>query len=178
VSPMRGGGPASTRVSTMSTKVTEESLPPSIASNLDGVAIEGAKIVGVSWDAEPLRIVEAINEFIVASRKRDDSTVDNWGNRALPLGCLWGMQLVRQFGWEWASVTRHDRQKTKAIGVFDKRRSLAVYPFEFIFRTLETRSYPTVLLAFNMLMEGGVPELPEGGYESLMDGVHHIVPPE
>jgi len=161
------------------TKLTEESLPPAIASSLPSVAAEGARMAGISSDAEPLRIIEAINEFIADSRKRrNDPSVDNWTDRALPLGCLWGAQLVRQFGWQWASVTRHDSTDTKAIGVFDARRSLAVYPFEFVFRTLESRSYPTILLSFNMLLHGRIPELPAGGYESLMEGVRHIVPPE
>jgi hypothetical protein len=159
-------------------RISEQPLDPEIASNLIGAAAEGAALVGVKPDAEPLKIVEAINAFVAKPPKSWFKKVDNWTDRALPLGSLWGAQMVRQFGWEWASITQHDQGDAKAMCVFDQRRSLAIYPFEFIFGCLESKSYPTILLAFNMLVAGKVPELDAAGYMNLMDGVRHVVPPK
>jgi hypothetical protein len=61
---------------------------------------------------------------------------------------LWATEFIRQFGWEWAGIAQHDLGDEKAVGAFDKRRSPAVSPFEFVFCTLESRSCPTISLAF------------------------------
>ena len=158
-------------------RITEHPLAPEILSNLAGSAIEGAALAGVRPDAEPLKMVAAINTFVAKPPKSWFRKVDNWTERALPLGSLWGAQMVRQFGWEWAGITRHDQGDAQAVGVFDGRRTLAIFPFEFVFGCLESGSYPTILLAFNMLLAGKIPELEAGGYMNLMDGVRHVVPP-
>ena len=157
--------------------ISEQPIDPEITSNLAGASAEGAAMIGVKPDADPLSIVEAINTFVAKPPKGWFRKVDNWTDRALPLGSLWGMQMVRQFGWEWASITQHDQGDAMAMGVFDKSRSLGIFPFEFVFGCLESKSYPTILLAFNMLLAGKIPELEAGGYMNLMDGVHHVVPP-
>ena len=158
--------------------VTEEPIDPDILESLAGAAGEGAELAEVSLDATPAEIVAAINDLVYRQQKEPTDDVDNWEDRALPLGCLWGMQLVRQFDWEWANVTLHDHDDVKAMGVFSPDRSLAVYPFYFIFGCLEHQATVTILLAFNMLDGGKIPPLPAGGYENVMEGVHHIVPPE
>ena len=134
-------------------------------------------MLGVSLEDPPLKIVEAINAYVAKPPKSWFRKADNWTDRALPLGTLWGMQQVRAFGWEWVSVINHEEGDAKAIGVFDARRSLGIYPFEFVFGCLEAKAYPTILLAFNMLAAGKIPELEAGGYMNLMDGVRHVVPP-
>lgn len=95
----------------------------------------------------------------------------------MPLGALWGMQMVRHFDWEWVNVIQHDDDDLKALGVFDKKRSLGVYPFPFVYECLENGMYPTILLAFNMLDADEIPTSDERTYQDLMDGVQHIVPP-
>ncbi len=157
--------------------ITEQPLDAAVASNLAGAAAEGAKLANISSTASPLQIVEAINAFVAKPPSSWFRKVDNWTDRALPLGSLWAEQMVRQFGWEWATVVRHDQGDSKAVGVFDPSRSLAIYPFDFVFGCLESKSYPTILLAFNMLVVGKVPELPARSYMNLMDGVRHVVPP-
>jgi hypothetical protein len=158
-------------------RVTEEPIDPDILESLAGAAGEGAELAEVSLGATPAEIVRAINDFVQRQHGEPTDDVDNWEDRALPLGSLWGMQLVRQFGWEWANVTLHDHGDVKAMGVFSADRSLAVYPFYFIFGCLEHQATVTILLAFNMLVEGKIPPLPAGGYANVMEGVHHIVPP-
>lgn len=159
-------------------KITEGSIPDSTRESLIGAAGEGAEIIGVSLQSPPTEIVKAINAFVAKPPKKwFFSKIDNWSDRALPLGCLWGLQLVREFDWEWTSVTFHGQGGSKAIGVFSKNRSIGVYPFEFIFGCLENQAPVTIMLAFNMLSSGKIPDLPPGEFQNLMDGVHHIVPP-
>lgn len=152
-------------------------LPDEVRSHIPGAVQEGAALVGVTTADPPSRIVEAINEFIAKPPKKSwFKKVDNWNERAMPLGALWGIQMIRQFQWEWTMV-EDDEEESKVIAVFDKRRSLGIYPFQYVFGCLESGEYPTILLAFNMLLDGSIPTRPERGYENLMDGVQHIVPP-
>jgi hypothetical protein len=159
-------------------RVTEEPIDPDLLETLAGAAGEGAELAGTDVDADPADIITAINAFVRHEQKHPTEGIDPWDDRALPLGCLWGLQLVRQFGWEWANVTLHDHGDVKAMGLFSPDRSLAIYPFYFLFGCLENQAPVTILLAFNMLVAGKIPPLPSGGYENAMEGVHHIVPPE
>ncbi len=156
-------------------KVTEEPIKPGMLENIQGAAGEGAEMIGLSIDATPLEIVTALNSYVSKPPKK--RRLDNWYDRALPLGSLWGSQFVRQFGWEWTGVTFHDQGDSKAIGVFTNDRSLAVYPWHFIFGCLENQAPVTILLSFNMLLAGKIPPPEPKAYVNLMDGVHHIIPP-
>lgn len=155
-------------------KATEEQVKPDMLETIEGSAAEGAEMVGVAIDATPLEIVTAVNGYV--SKPPRKRRVDNWEERALPLGSLWGCQLVRQFGWEWSGVIFHEQEDSKAIGVFAKDRSLAVYPWHFVFGCLEDEAPVTILLSFNMLAAGQVPVQKAKAYVNLMEGVHHIVP--
>lgn len=157
---------------------SEEPIPESIVENLHGAATEGAEIVGLSVDAKPEEIVDAINRFLTKPKKPGwFSKVDNWDDRALPIGSLWGAAMVREFGWQWASLTQHDHDDFKAIALVNSDRSLAIFPFHYCFGCLENNVTPTLLLAFNMLKAGKIPQQEPSGYTNLMDGVRHIVPP-
>jgi hypothetical protein len=159
-------------------KVTEQTVDESIRRHLPGAAAEGAALVGVSCENDPLMIVEAINAFIAEPPKRKwFRKVDNWNDRAMPLGSLWGVQMQRQFGWEWINMIQHDHDDLQVLAIFDRHRTVGVYPFHYIFGCLENEVYPTILLAFNMLMAGTIPKFERGSYVNLMDGVQHIVPP-
>ena len=158
-------------------RISEAKISEEILANVRGAAAEMASAVGVAIDDEPLKIVTAVNAY-VSKPPETTGKVDNWTDRALPLGSLWGEQLVRQFGWEWASVTFHDKGDVKANGVFNKNRSLAIYPWHFVFGCLENKAPVTILLAFNMLAAGKIPDMEPGEYVNVMEGVHHIVPPD
>jgi hypothetical protein len=158
--------------------LTESSVPKDTATNLLGAGGEGAALAGVSADAEPPVIVAALNKYVFENfKKRKPRGVDFWDDRALPLGACWGTQLVRQFGWQWAFIVHHDFGDTKAIGVVDKKRSMAIYPFHYVFGCFENKVTPTILLAFNMLLARKLPRFKAKSYTNVMDGVRHIVPP-
>jgi hypothetical protein len=62
--------------------------------------------------------------------------------------------------------------------VFSSDRSLGIYPWYFILGCIENGAPATILLAWNMLKEGAIPEIESNSYTNLMDGVHHIIPPD
>lgn len=156
--------------------VTESQIDASIMDSFPGVAQEGADLLGIEAAQPPHAIVEAIHRFVHEAGEPDPET-DVWTEFALPLGTLWGEQLRRHFGWEWASVIQHDHDDFRAIGVFSTDRSLAIYPWYFVLGCLERGATSTILLAFNMLDANKIPPQPPRSYTNVMDGVHHIVPP-
>ncbi len=157
---------------------SESPVSKEIAGNLAGAAEEGAELVGVKVDAAPKVIVDAINRFLSKPKKAGwFKKVDNW-DRALPIGSLWGSAMAREFGWHWADLIQHDHDDFKVIAIVNGDRSLAIFPFHYCFGCLENNVTPTVLLAFNMLKDGAIPPQKAKSYTNLMDGVHHIVPPE
>lgn len=161
---------------------TELPLDDSIAEHLDGAAREDAELVGVSVDDRSSTIINAINRFLEPSsggaRRQSgvECNVDNWTDRALPVGSLWGQTMVRCFGWHWASLIQHDHDDFRAVAIVNEDRSLAVFPFYYCFGCLENDVYPKILLAFNMLEAGKIPQQPKYGFMNLMDGVQHIMP--
>ncbi len=159
-------------------KISEVPIEEIILQNIPGAAKEGAQLISISTDAAPLEIIKAVNAFVAKPVKRGwFRKTDNWNDRAMPLGALWGTQMVREFRWEWVNLVQHEHNDLKLVGVFDKRRSIGVYPFHFVYGCIENGVYPTIELAFNMLSAGKVPLFEDNAYENLMDGVRHIIPP-
>lgn len=150
-------------------------MPNDVYASLPGAALEGAALVGCGIGESPSRIINAINSFVALPPKRSIfRRVDNWNDRAMPLGALWGTQLVRQFGWQWIMI---DDSGDRSIGVFDASRSQGVYPFEVVFQCVELSEIPTIELAFNMISEGTLPKFEPQSFTNIMDGIRHIVPP-
>ena len=93
---------------------------------------------------------------------------------AFDLGVIWGDQLVRAMGWEWAKVVYDNGE---IFGVVNPDRSLAVHTINFLSSCLKNpRIDCTAMLAFNMLIAGKGPSTPPGSYEDYMRGVMRIVP--
>lgn len=160
--------------------VTETSISSEMQNNIRNCACDAAQLLGVDLKgATPVALVEAVDQFVHQWQKgeRPDSAGEDDEDYSLTLGSLWGEQLVRELGWQWAKVIFRDHEDSTAIGVFSADRSLAIYPFHFVYGCIENEAPVTILLAFNILVDGTrVPELPAGGYENVMDSVHHSVP--
>jgi hypothetical protein len=156
--------------------ITETPIASEQQELIPKVAADAAAFLGLGGEVTAFEIVERVDEFIHQVQLGNRSPPID-GEPDLLFGCLWGEQLVRELGWEWASITFHDHEDVKAIGVFSTDRSLAIYPFHFITGCLKNNAPVTILLSFNMLRDGTrIPPLPKGGYENVMDNVHHIVP--
>lgn len=154
---------------------TEEELPESMAQNLVRAAIEGAEIVAAEMDSSAHEVISKINTFLEPPNSKN-SNVDNWSDLVLPIGCLWAKVVIEHFGWAWVSLIQHDHDDFQAVAIVNQDRSLAIFPFHYIFGCLENGVDPTILLAFNMLDTGGIPPQPANGYANMMDGVRHIIP--
>src|SRR5262249_30203933 len=148
---------------------------------IKGCADDALKVLGGDYaSADPPTIVKAIDDF--AFRWQDGErpptdVVEDGEEARLIMGSLWGEQLVKQFGWQWAKVTFHDYGDTVAFGVFSPDRSLAIYPLEFMLGCLRDPNVDvTVMLSFNTLLAAKVPEAESKSYLNVMDGVHRIVP--
>ena len=122
-------------------------------------------------------IVKAVDQCVYDLQQGQGPKFGAADEPDLVLGSLWGQQLVREFSWQWAAVTFHEHDDAKAVGVFSPDRALAIYPFHFIYGCLENGAEVTIMLAFNLLVDGSkVPPLAPGTYENVMDNVHYIVP--
>ncbi len=157
--------------------ISEEAVDAETMSSIEGCAADAVTLLTVQTDSSAERLTKAVDEFVFEWQKGNRPDVPDEDDLSLTLGSLWGQQLVRELGWEWASVTFHNHDDAQAVGVFSPDRALAIYPFHFIYDCLENDAPVTIMLAFNMLIDGSrIPTLPARGYENVMDNVHHSIP--
>jgi hypothetical protein len=158
--------------------ITEEPIDAETLGNIQGCASEAAKMLGLDRSkATPAELVKAVDEFVYNWQKGARPAVDPEDDLSLTLGSLWGEQLVKSLRWEWTGVTFHEHGGTYAVGVVSPDRSLAIYPFHFIYGCMENNATITIMLSYKMLVDATrVPKLPAGGFENVMDNVHHIIP--
>lgn len=155
-------------------KITEYPLAAEMLDAIREYAAEAARLLEIG-EPEKLSseaIIEAVNRCVDQRQKGGGPEFEDDEEAALLLGCLWGQQLVRELGWQWVGVTFHEFDNAEATGVVSANRSLAIYPFHFIFECLENKAPVTIQLAFEILKEGRrVPRLPPRSYENVMDNV-------
>lgn len=125
----------------------------------------------------PRKIIEEVDRCISSLQKGGGPKFPEHVGADLGLASLWGSQIVRQFGWEWAQVIFNADEDSLSVGVFSPDRSLAIHPFHFVFGCLEQNAEIKVLLSFNLMLES-LPTFESDSYENLMDHVHFIVPRE
>lgn len=163
-------------------KISERPVDPDTLSMLQGCARDGLNLLNLAATAaaEPRDVVEAIDAFVYAWQKGNRPPADKLDPQDAPymFGGLWGEQLVKRFGWQWAMVTFHDHGNSVAPGVLSPDRALAVYPIHFLIGCFQNPQVDaTIALSFNMLEAGSIKRMPPAnGYFNLMDGVHRVVP--
>ncbi len=160
---------------------SEEDIPTNLMGKIRGCAIDALKVLGDDFtQADPTTVVNAIDDFAFRWQKGDrppTDVVEDGQQARLIFGSLWGEQLVKQFGWQWAKITFHDHNDSKAFGVFSPDRSLAIYPLDFMLGCLHDPGMDvTVMLSFNMLKAGTIPRFEPKSYTNVMEGVRRIVP--
>lgn len=155
-------------------KITEEPIDDETMTLLDGCAIDAATLLEIDTASVTSdEIIAAIDQCVRQLQEGDGPHVTEEDDPALMLGSLWGQRLIMEFGWSWAGVTFHDHNEMQAIGVFSPDRSLAIYPFHFIWGCLENGEAVAIEMAFNILKDASrIPALPAGGYENVMDHAH------
>lgn len=164
----------------MNPKVTEILLDSETVEQLQEVAMQAAAFLGVDLHSDsPSSIVRSVDECVFRTQKGDGPKLPKGEQIEGFLGTLWGEAMIREFGWNWSKVILHEHEDVTAIGIFPPDRSLAIYPFHFIFGCIENSVPVTIMLAFEILKDGSrVPSLPEYGYENVMDHAHHEIPRE
>jgi hypothetical protein len=160
-------------------KTSDEPPSDEVMGSIRGCASDALAVLGPEFaSADPPAVVEAVDAFAYRWQRGDRppaDVVEDTEQARLFFGSLWGEQLVRQFGWEWARVNFGDGSFT--FGVVAPDRSLAIYPLDFMLGCMQDPGVDvTVALAFNMLIAGSVPKMPRRSYTNVMDGVHRIVP--
>jgi hypothetical protein len=91
------------------------------------------------------------------------------------VGAAWGEQLVRAFGWRWQFAVR---EKEFQSAVASPDHALVVFPNNYLGRMLRPPyDDVTLMLMFNMIEVGKLPEASAGALEDISDGrLRHIVP--
>ncbi len=160
--------------------IIEQPIDGELLDELAACAVRAIALLGMDPENESAeRIIDAIDVFVFETQQGTTRDFDLNEDEDLPLlmGSAWGVQLVRGLGWVWGSVVFQDHDDVPAVGVFNADRSLAIYPMHFTYGCLEHDAPVTIALAWKILTDGArVPELPPGGFENVMEHVHHLVP--
>ena len=144
---------------------------------LQAVAEDAAEILNVDIkNGNSKNIVEKINEVIINIIFEESNPIPKDEEPHLLLGCLWGEQMAKQFGWYWADVEIDE--KFNEIAMISENQEMIIFPLSFVEVCLNKQCISTVALAFNMLLEDdrkGV--FDRGSYENIMQSIHHFIPP-
>lgn len=107
--------------------------------------------LSISQSSSPQEIVKAIKAAVREMRGQTLAEEDKkWA--ALRLGCLWGEQVCRAYGWHWAELTFKDSGEYQRTAVVSPDRAFFVLPINFIWKHLEKpEREETVALLFNVL---------------------------
>lgn len=155
-------------------RITESPLDEEMLATIQTSAQLAFESLDVDLAASPADVVASLDAWICSWQSGQPPIAMEHEEACLWFGSLWGTQLTHCLQWQWANVTFHDFGDASAAGVFPPDRSLAIYPFHFIHGCIENRAPVTIKLAFDVLVDGRrVPDLPAGGYENVMDHVHH-----
>jgi len=159
-------------------KISDFPVSQDTLGGIAACAQQAATMVGVDFArSSQAEIIGAVDSFLYRWQKGQRPNLDEDDDLSLILGSLWGEQLVRGEGWQWAVAQFHEQGDSKVVGVFSLDRSIAIYPFNFVRACMENNVPVTILLAYNMLRDGkSIPPLPARGYANVMNGIHHIVP--
>ena len=155
-----------------------ESPPDEKRQNLIQSVIEdAAELLEINLSEDlPSEIMKKVNDAILAIIFDKPTPITKEDDPDLLLGCLWGAQMVRQFGWYWADVLLDN--SIKEVAMISPNKEMIIFPFSFVGACIDKQCISTVLLAFNMLLENDrIGEIEPGTYENIMLSIHHIVPP-
>src|SRR5947209_5827585 len=115
-------------------KTSDEPLNDETMASIRGCANEALEILGPKYaSADPETVVAAVDKFAYRwqkGKRPPADVVEDTEQARLLFGSLWGEQIVKRFGWEWAQVIFGDG--SVAFGVVSSDRSLAIYPLDFM----------------------------------------------
>jgi hypothetical protein len=158
-------------------KVIESSPDQERLDLIKAVTEEAAALLDIDLSSDSPQIIMAkVDAAVVDIVFERPTPVSQDENPHLLLGCLWGDQMVRRFGWYWANVIIDD--EFNEVAVLSPNQEMIIFPLSFVDACISKQCICTILLAFNMLLENGqIGEIAPGAYENIMLHIHHIVPP-
>jgi hypothetical protein len=160
----------------MNAALSESPTDPERARLIEAVTAEAATYLDLDMARDsPVHIAKVVDSVIVKIVFGETHPIPEGEEHDLVLGCLWGAQMIREFGWTWADIRIEDALD---VAVISPARDMAIYPFTFVAECLAKRCICSVALSFNMLLERkGEVIFPPKSYESVMTHIRHIVPP-
>jgi hypothetical protein len=158
----------------MDAALSESPTDPERARLIEAVTTDAATYVGVDLARDtPADIVATVNAVIVKIVFGEPHPIPESEEKDLVLGCLWGAQVAREFGWSWAEIRFGNMLD---VAVVSPGKEMVIYPFTFVADCIAKRCICTVALSFNLLHANRLVFAPNS-YESIMERVAHIVPP-
>ena len=143
-------------------------------------AKDGKKTVKLGFlTTDSAKIVAAIDTHIDSTQQAALAgslvlSEENCTFLSLQLGCLWGQQLVKSFGWEWICLIG-DGEDLYAVA--SKDRALLILPTYYARDCLEQPGMDcTAMLAYNMIAAQKFSQVPANSYLNVLDNVVRIVP--
>src|SRR6185503_417876 len=152
----------------MSTSLSESPPNAERMGLIEAVTKEAAGVLGVDPVKDsPDAIVQKVDATIVDLVFGRPTSIPQGDEESdLLLGCLWGAQMVREFGWAWAEI---QLAQGKDMAVVAPERDVVIYPFTFVAQCLAKRFICTVQLSFNMWSKRRAEMVfPPKSYEDLM----------
>ncbi len=157
--------------------MTKNALPAEILENIKASSQDALRMLQLSEDHQPMHVVAAIDLFVRGWQANPDEVKKDQHHQrmVISLSSLWGIQLNKEFGWDWGAKKLKDGD---TLGVFSPDNSMAIYTVKYLNFTMQNPAViPTIELAFNMIKDKALPKFAADSYTDVMAGVRHIVPP-
>ena len=158
----------------------EKSITVDEAGEIAMFAKDARKVARIGFfTLSPVKVAEAVDSYVAKTQQELIAGARMLGEEeatflALQLGCLYGQQAVKEFGWSWTCLVNGENEN---YAVVNSDRSLALLPTYFIRECFEQPGMDcTLLLAFNMVSAKRFSDVAARGYHDVLGHVVRIVP--
>ena len=127
------------------------------------------------FDREPLLL---INDLICEWQDKEKSPVSGMGDQDLivALATGWGNIIVKEFDWQWATLTFHEYGDWSGLCVVSEDRSLMIMPFSYVSACVAGDDEVKIGASITALNSDLIPKQPPQSYTNVMEGLQHILP--
>ena len=136
----------------------EKPLADNLLRELNAQAEDGVRhLMGkAAATATPKDVVAALLAHVDKVHAGEIRSPKGKDDHVLMLACAWGEQVCRGLGYQWVHV---QWEGGGSIGIVPDNRAFAIYPMPYIRRIYEDpHADNTILLLYNMLAAGNVPQ--------------------
>lgn len=133
------------------------SLPQELAHEMEAPRAAARRFAGVTGSAPADEVVRSIEWAL--GRAPTGQSEDEIADLAYELGVLWGDQVVRAAGWQWAEVVWDDGS---APAIVSPNRTHACFPARFLADAIEGTRTGLVTRVFDRIRAGDLPDARPG----------------